>query len=338
MTPGDGPQGVPQGEVPSQVRLAEFRRPAAPIVGREARHPLRAEPVRQQPRLHRAVHDHPGAVRGAPGEFARRRLAADERERRLQRVHVADRLAALEQRHVEVRHARRPHFALLDEAHHRPPGVFHGRSRLVGPVKLVEINALHPEAPQRGLELATQRPRLEHPARLRHGIPLVPHQAPFGEHQRPLARGQGAEQSAHELLGVPEAVHRRGVDPIDPQLQRAPHRGERTGVVLRSPAERPASAADGPGSEAHGRDLESARAERTGGQRHARSSPLKESTAPCPRSPALRARGAPRPPARAGTRGRCAASACPRGSSRAPLGRAPAARPASPRSARDSAA
>src|SRR5207249_7475218 len=67
----------------------------------------------------------------------------------LQRIHVAKLLAALQQRDGEVGHPRRPHFALLDEPHHRLPRILHGRSRLVGPMKLVEVDALDSEAAQR---------------------------------------------------------------------------------------------------------------------------------------------------------------------------------------------
>src|SRR5207249_7050522 len=107
-----------------------------------------------------------------------------------------------------------------------------------------------------------------------------------------------------------ETVHRRGIDPVDAQLEGATHRGERIGVVLRAPPERPAAAADRPRAEADGRDVESARAEGTGWQRHRNNSrrlEVRESAALSPWSSVLRAAGAPPPPARAGARARCVA-------------------------------
>src|SRR5581483_7703191 len=58
------------------------------------------------------------------------------------------------------------------------------------------------------------------------------------------------------------------VDPVDPHLDRAPHRGQRRVVVLRSPAESPASAANRPGSESDRRNFEPRRAEQPFVQRH----------------------------------------------------------------------
>src|SRR5438132_10454415 len=53
-----------------------------------------------------------------------------------------------------------------------------------------------------------------------------------------------------------EPVGRRRVDPIDPELHRVRDRRNRLRIVLRSPSE-PPLAADGPGPEAHYRDVES---------------------------------------------------------------------------------
>src|SRR5205823_7019109 len=121
------------------------------------------------------------------------------------------------------------------------------------------------------------------------------------------------QETPHHLFGMTEAVYRSGIDPVDSLLERATHRGERIGVVLGAPAERPAAAADRPRAEADGGDIESARAERTGRQRHTDNPPgleVKESAALSPWSSVPRAAGAPPPPARAALPGRCAASAC----------------------------
>src|SRR5439155_19078345 len=98
----DGPQCVPQREVATQVGLLELRRPPAPVVWRQRGDALGRETVREQARLHRAVADDAGAVLGAPRDLPGGRLPADQREGRLERVDVSERLAAGEQRDVEV--------------------------------------------------------------------------------------------------------------------------------------------------------------------------------------------------------------------------------------------
>jgi len=121
-------------------------------------------------------------------------------------------------------------------------------------VELIEVDALDAEPAQRGLALAPDRLRLQHAARRRHGIGRVPVEAALGEDERPLAGRQLAEQPAHDLLGMSETVHRRGVDPVHARLKRAVNRGNGIVIALLSPGELPAGAADGPGPKAHGRD------------------------------------------------------------------------------------
>jgi hypothetical protein len=88
---------VAQREVAPEVRLLEVGRAPAPVVGRHRGDALRAERVGEQARLHRAVNDDARAVLAAPRQLARRHVAPDQRERRLQRLHVTQRRASLEQ-------------------------------------------------------------------------------------------------------------------------------------------------------------------------------------------------------------------------------------------------
>ena len=90
----------------------------------------------------------------------------------------------------------------------------------------------------------------------------VPDQAALGEDERTVGRGQLTKQPSHDLFRMPEAVHGRRVNPVDAHLDRVPHRGHGIGVILRSPAEGPAAAADGPRSEANPCDVQPAATER----------------------------------------------------------------------------
>ena len=79
----------------------------------------------------------------------------------------------------------------------------------------------------------------------------VPDEAALGEHVRPLAARNVPQRPADDFLGMAEAVDGGGVDPVEAELDRAPNRGDRVRVVLRSPSE-PPFAADGPGAQADG--------------------------------------------------------------------------------------
>src|SRR2546429_528086 len=185
---------------PWNITAPRARPPPAPPATRPAPPPPRPPPAPARPaspaeprdcaRPHRAVHDHAGVVPGTPPNLVSRGLAPDQGEGRLQRIHVADRFAPLEQRDVEVRDARGPHFAFLDESHHRVPGVLHGRPRLVGPVKLIEVDALDAEPPERRLALLSDGIWAQHPPRFLHAVALVPHQPALGEHEWPVAGWQ----------------------------------------------------------------------------------------------------------------------------------------------------
>jgi hypothetical protein len=83
----------------------------------------------------------------------------------------------------------------------------------------------------------------------------------------------GSQQRSHfvemiglsfDFLGAAEAVDRRGVDPVDADGHRFVDGADGKGVVLRAPAEFPVAAADGPGAQADGREMERRVAELAG--------------------------------------------------------------------------
>ena len=88
---------------------------------------------------------------------------------------------------------------------------------------------------------------------------LVPVALALGEDVRPVA--SALERPRHDFLGMAEAVHGGGVDPIDAAVERRVDGGDRLVVVLRSPGEGPAAAADRPRADADGRQLHVAVAE-----------------------------------------------------------------------------
>src|ERR1700736_2581699 len=229
----DGLERVPQGEIPAEKRLLELRRTAPPIVLSQRRHALRHEILRQQPGLHGAVADDPRVMARTPGNLLLRRRTIDQRKRRLQRIHVPDRLATVEQYRVEVRYAYRADLSFLDELRNCGPGFLDGRTR-VRPVELIQIDALAPEPAERRFAFAANRLGAEVAPRRLHAIALVPDEAALRENERALGARQLAKQLSHDFLGMPEPVDRRGIDPVDPQRERMAHRGQRRRIVLRS--------------------------------------------------------------------------------------------------------
>src|SRR3984893_18264102 len=164
-------QRVPQREIPAEKRLLELRCASPPIVLGQRGHALRREALRQQSGLLAALADDPGIMARTPGYLLVRGHTIDRRKRRLQRVHVPDRLATLEQNRVEIRYACRADLSFFDELHHRGPGILDGRT-CVRPVELIQIDALDAEPAEGGFALTANRVRLKVPARRLHAIAL----------------------------------------------------------------------------------------------------------------------------------------------------------------------
>ena len=155
-------------------------------------------------------------------------------------------------RHVVVRQPDGAHLSLRLEVEQRAPVLLDRRSVLGRPVHLVEVDAVEAKPAQRVLELAADAGGRADVARECLAVVLVPGEAALGEHVRaPFARDL-LQRLAHDLLGVPEAVDRGSIDPVDAALDRVTDRGDRLPVVLRAPTDRPVAASDGPGAEADG--------------------------------------------------------------------------------------
>lgn len=94
----------------------------------------------------------------------------------------------------------------------------------------------------------------------------VPDHAVLREHVRPIGFGQVGEGAGDDLFRVAEAVDGGRVDPVDTALDGVTNGGDRVGVILRAPAERPVTAADRPRAESDARDVHARRAERVRGE------------------------------------------------------------------------
>ena len=246
MAGGDGPQGVAKSDVLRQRRFGEVGRLGAPIVVGHGRDSGARERVGQDTGGHRTVDDDAGAVVNTPGDQIGSGLARQERERRLQRIDVANALAPLQQGHVVVADADRPHLSLVHEPAHLGPRILRRSSRLVGPVDLVQVDALDSKPPQRRLALAPQRGRLSDAPGRDHRVVRVPGQAAFGEDEGPIVRRDHRQGLAHDLLGVAQPVDGGRVDPVHSTLDGANDRPDGVGVILGPPAVDPTASADRP--------------------------------------------------------------------------------------------
>ena len=89
----------------------------------------------------------------------------------------------------------------------------------------------------------------------------IPLQPALREHERPIGRRQRPQEPPDHFLRVAQPVHRCGVDPVDAEIDRPPHRGDRLVVVLRPPAVGPSAATGRPRAETHHRDVDAAAAQ-----------------------------------------------------------------------------
>ena len=116
---------------------------------------------------------------------------------------------------------------------------------------LVQVDRVDAEPLEARVDLSQDRVALQRLHRLATG-PLD--LAGLGEDER--RRGAAFERASDDLLGVAEAVLRRGVDPVDPEVERVVDGRDRLFVVLRAPAPVVVGAADRPRAEADAGDLE----------------------------------------------------------------------------------
>jgi hypothetical protein len=116
-------------------------------------------------------------------------------------------------------------------------------------VDLVKIDYIHLEAAQAAFHLPPYGFRLQGMADL---SPLVPDALAFCEDEKPA---RTALQCAAYFLGMAQAIHRGGLDPVQAGIQRGVYGRQGLVVVLRSPPESPASASYRSAADAHRRDL-----------------------------------------------------------------------------------
>jgi hypothetical protein len=183
-------------------------------------------------------------------------VAGERRVLKLQRRDRPRRERTLHELRRMVRQAAVPDLACRDELLERAPRLL-DRHVAVGVVELQKVELLAPE-PTQAL-LAAMADRLG--AQVHEVVSVVAAQrSALGEDEHVLAAG---ERAADDLLGVPPAVERSRVDPVDAAVHCGVDSPYRVGVVLRSPIDPPLSRprTDGRGADADARDQEVARAE-----------------------------------------------------------------------------
>ena len=264
MAGGDPPQPLHQLEVLGELGLAELLAVPAPVVRGQRRDPLPRHRAGEQAGGHRRVHDHPDPFPLGDGEELHFDPAVDQRVRRLQGLHRRDGLRSPKLSGVEVRHADVAHHPALLQLGERRPALL---DLLIGdrPVDLVEVDGLDAEALAAALHLAQQRVAPEAPCL---GPPRSLGQPALGEDVG--ARFDAGQGAPDDPFRVPEAILRRGVDPVHPESQGAVDRRDRVLVILRSPPPLVATASDRPGAEADAGDLETGGAQLSCPQRRGR--------------------------------------------------------------------
>ena len=203
------------------------------------------------PRQHRRVNDDPDVVIFAVGRNAGFDFAAEHRVGRLVARDRRDLGAALHLFRAIVRDADRADFARFLQIDHCLPGFFECWAVVFGrPVNLVEIDDVDFQALQAVFAFLFDG---SGGVNFRDGALVVPAHRALGENVRAIAF-PFFESASDDFFRMAEAVDRGGVDPVDAEFERAVDCGDGVGFFLCAPGEGPASAADGPGAEADGRD------------------------------------------------------------------------------------
>src|SRR5260370_13182281 len=186
----------------------------------------------------------------------------------MKRIDVADAFGPLQELDGEVRDPAGTDLAGADQARHRTPRLFEGRSDRVRPVELIQVDALDAEPAQRRLDLLADRFWPQVALRLGKRLRWVRHLSALGEDEGTLGSRDLADRLSDDLLGMAQPVDGRGIDPVDAGRNRMLDGRDRSRVVLASPTVGPTATPDGPRAKANLGDLKPARSERTGTQRH----------------------------------------------------------------------
>src|SRR5258708_35169049 len=113
---------------------------------------------------------------------------------------------------------------------------------------LVQIDDIDGEAAEAVLDFFTDRISAQYFVHLTFETPA---QAAFGTDVRPRT-APVLQRAADDFLRVSQTVDGGRINPVDAEFERTVNGGNGVVVVLRSPGELPARAADRPGSVAHG--------------------------------------------------------------------------------------
>src|SRR5581483_4372543 len=161
----------------------------------------------------------------------------------MERAHRAELVHLL---YREIAHADGADRALLVELAHGARGLG-DRAARIGPVHLIDVDAVGLEPLQRVFDLAHDALA----AAVARDLAVVPFEPDLGGDERVLAQAAG-ERLAHDLLGAAEAVDRRGVYDVDTVGEGGPDGRDRPGLVGATPH----PAADRPSPQRHARDPE----------------------------------------------------------------------------------
>src|SRR2546423_8907698 len=122
-------------------------------------------------------------------------------------------------------------------------------------MKLIEIDLIDAQTSQRIFALPPNGVGTQNAPRLLHRLPGIPYQTALGENVWSVVGAFSLEKTPNHFLGMTESVNGGGIDPVDAQLDGVIHGSDRIIVVLRSPRERPAAAANCPGAHSDACDV-----------------------------------------------------------------------------------
>ena len=170
-------------QIAGKIGLVEVGMLVPPVIFRQSRGTLPRHRPGEQPGSHRRIDNHADPFAQAKWQGVLFNFPVNQRIGRLQRGYRRNGLASLQLVDVKVRNPDPAHFAdALQLAELRPPFLELGRIRVGGPMNLVEIDDIHAEAAQAGLDFALDGIGMQ--ASVKHAL-FVPEAAAFGENIGP---------------------------------------------------------------------------------------------------------------------------------------------------------
>jgi len=245
-------QGLDKLQIRLQPRALKVIESGAVVIRIEIGGALGGEFARQQAPEHRAVADHADVVLATVGQNIGFDITGQHAVRWLQAGDRMDGLRPLHLFDTEIGNAQVTDFACVDAVDQRAPALFNVLIGL-GPVQLHQVDDVDTQPLEAGIDFRLDAVCFQ---RAVDAAVFFPAAIALGGDHGATRRPQLFKSLTDHDLGMPQAIDRGGIDPVDALINGSDDRGNGLIIILPPPTEKPATAAHGPGSQADAGDIE----------------------------------------------------------------------------------